>query len=82
MSGCDCSDEPLMPLEVALQRMLERLPAPMNCEAVALGAARGRVLAQTLYAPGDMQPWDNSAMDGYALRAADWQSGTGLPLHG
>lgn len=82
MSGCDCSDEPLMPLEVALQRMLERLPAPMNCEAVALGAARGRVLAQTLYAPGDMPPWDNSAMDGYALRAADWQSGTGLPLHG
>ena len=35
------------------------------------------MLAEPLVAGLDLPPWDNSAMDGYALRLADW---TGEPL--
>src|SRR3972149_3681171 len=31
----------------------------------------GRVLAEDIYSPIDIPPWDNSAMDGYAVRAED-----------
>ncbi|WP_304641736.1 molybdopterin molybdotransferase MoeA [Pseudomonas sp.] len=82
MKGCDCADEPLMPVEAALQQMLERLPPPLPSEAVPLDAASGRILAQTLYAPADVPAWDNSAMDGYALRFSDWRPGIGMSLGG
>lgn len=38
---------------------------------VALTAARGMVLGETVCAPLDLPPFVNSAMDGYAFRAAD-----------
>jgi molybdopterin molybdotransferase len=38
---------------------------------VALGAAAGRVLGEAVSATLDVPPYTNSAMDGYALRAAD-----------
>ena len=37
----------------------------------ALAAALGRVLAEDVSAPDDVPPHDNSAMDGFAVRAAD-----------
>jgi molybdopterin molybdotransferase len=41
----------------------------------------GRTLAAELIAPIDVPPADNSAMDGYALRQADWAGpGESLPL--
>jgi molybdopterin molybdotransferase len=46
------------------------LPA-MPVERAALADARGRVLAEDLVSPISMPPFDNSAMDGYAVRAAD-----------
>lgn len=52
--------------------------APLECEWIALELAGDRVLAQTLHARHDTPPFDNSAMDGYALRAAD--SGRVLPV--
>jgi molybdopterin molybdotransferase len=45
-------------------------PVP-ETEAVALAEADGRVLAEPLIAPIDLPPWDNSAVDGYAVRFAD-----------
>ena len=45
----------------------QRLPS----ERIALPRAHGRVLAQDVIAPICLQPFDNSAMDGYALRHAD-----------
>ncbi|GHC20036.1 molybdopterin molybdenumtransferase MoeA [Kushneria pakistanensis] len=45
--------------------------APLSWEWVALETAGDRVLAQTLHARHDTPPFDNSAMDGYALRAED-----------
>jgi molybdopterin molybdotransferase len=47
------------------------LLAPMPAELVPLAHARGRVLAEPLRAEVALPPFDNSAMDGYALRAVD-----------
>lgn len=77
MSGCD--QPGLLPVEAALQRLLalaETMPVSAN-EQVALADGDGRVLAEPLIAGLDLPPWANSAMDGYALRLADW---TGEPL--
>ncbi|WP_041770205.1 gephyrin-like molybdotransferase Glp [Metapseudomonas resinovorans] len=79
MSRCDHPG--LMPVEDALARLLALAEgAPIStCERVALAEADGRVLAEPLVAGLDLPPWDNSAMDGYALCLADWQ-GEPLPV--
>jgi molybdopterin molybdotransferase len=60
----------LLPVDEALAAILARVPeiAP---EEVDLSAAAGRVLAAPIIAQHDQPPFDASAMDGYALRAAD-----------
>ncbi|EJK99526.1 molybdopterin biosynthesis protein MoeA [Pseudomonas chlororaphis subsp. aureofaciens 30-84] len=65
----------LMPVEVALARLLEMAEATpiLERERLPLAAAQGRVLADDLVSTLDLPPWPNSAMDGYALRAADWR---------
>ncbi|WP_162714449.1 molybdopterin molybdotransferase MoeA [Pseudomonas putida] len=70
-----------MPVEEALERLLALAEAaPISeTEEVELADAEGRVLAQDLFASVDLPPWPNSAMDGYALRLADWQ-GEPLPV--
>jgi len=77
MSGCDHPG--LLPLEDALARLLAMAETcPINeVEQVGLAEADGRVLAEALVSTVDLPPWDNSAMDGYALALADW---TGEPL--
>lgn len=69
----------LMAVEVALQRLLEMAAATpiVQREHLPLAAASGRVLAEDLVSTLDLPPWPNSAMDGYALRLADWN---GEPL--
>jgi molybdopterin molybdotransferase len=44
--------------------------------------AVGRVLAVDIVAPWDMPSWDNSAMDGYAVRAADCARPVALEVKG
>nr|WP_314482970.1 gephyrin-like molybdotransferase Glp [uncultured Pseudomonas sp.] len=65
----------LMPVEQALEQLLALADAtPIGeTEQVPLADAQGRVLATALVASLDLPPWPNSAMDGYALRMADWQ---------
>lgn len=72
---------PMMPVEHALARLLESAEAcPITeRETLSLAQAQGRVLAQDIVATLDLPPWPNSAMDGYALRLADW-SGEPLPV--
>lgn len=79
MSGCDHPG--LLPMEAALERLLALAEAaPIEqVEQVALAEADGRVLAEPLIAALDLPPWANSAMDGYALRLADWD-GKALPV--
>ena len=60
----------MLELEDALARILATLPPPVR-ERVPLREAAGRVLAETLASPMDLPPFANSAMDGYAVRAAD-----------
>jgi molybdopterin molybdotransferase len=57
----------------ALARILRSLAdvAPLPAERVALRDALGRALAEEVVAPRALPPFDNSQMDGYALRAAD-----------
>lgn len=72
---------PLMPVEQALERLLALAEAApiKDSEELALAEAEGRVLARDLVASLDLPPWPNSAMDGYALRVADWL-GEPLPV--
>jgi molybdopterin molybdotransferase len=44
---------------------------PLPAEHVPLRAALGRVLAEDVFSPIEHPPWDNSSMDGYAVRSAD-----------
>ncbi|UYO92996.1 gephyrin-like molybdotransferase Glp [Pollutimonas sp. M17] len=53
---------------------------PAITEVCPLHQAAGRVLAQTLFATLDLPPADNSAMDGYAIRHADYAPGRPLPV--
>ena len=61
----------LLPIEVARAQVLAAIPAALAPETVALADALGRVLSADVSAATDLPPWDNSAMDGYAIRAAD-----------
>jgi len=54
----------------ALTRMLAHV-RPVPAERVSLDAALGRTLARDVFASRDQPPFRSSAMDGYALRAAD-----------
>ena len=54
----------------------------LRSEHVSLLDAVGRVLAEDVASPFDFPAWDNSAMDGYAVRAADVAAGAPLPLSG
>lgn len=83
MSGCGCDGSNLHPVDEVIEHLLSRAPRPPKVEQVALADALGRVLAEDLLAPSDVPAWDNSAMDGYALRARDLPiEGGFLPLAG
>ncbi|MBU0723684.1 MAG: molybdopterin molybdotransferase MoeA [Alphaproteobacteria bacterium] len=60
----------MIPVEDALQRILAGL-TPLDAEDVSLDAALGRVLAQDVAARVTQPPKPVSAMDGYAVKAAD-----------
>jgi molybdopterin molybdotransferase len=63
----------MLSVEEAIARLKASARLLASPETVELRAARGRVLAQDVVAPIDVPPADNSAMDGYALRHADWR---------
>jgi molybdopterin molybdotransferase len=60
----------MISVEEARRRLLEPL-LPLGAEQVPLTEALGRVLAEDVAARRTQPPWDVSAMDGYAVRAAD-----------
>jgi molybdopterin molybdotransferase len=61
----------LLPVAEALQRVLANVREPLPAEDVALDACHGRTLAADLAALRTQPPFAASAMDGYAVRAAD-----------
>lgn len=66
-----CDSGQLMPVDEAIEQLLAQAPPAPPTEVIPLGQAAGRVIAEELFSPLDLPYWDNSAMDGYALRAAD-----------
>jgi molybdopterin molybdotransferase len=78
MSGCDCEPKPagLRSVEEALALLLSHARPVADVETVPLETALGRVLAAPVASTIDVPAWDNSAMDGYALRAADLTGAT------
>ncbi|AOU99591.1 molybdopterin molybdenumtransferase MoeA [Acidihalobacter yilgarnensis] len=69
-SSCDETDSEALTVEEALARVLECAQPVTGIEHVDLHTAHGRVLAREVTAPFNVPPHPNSAMDGYALRAA------------
>ena len=60
----------MISVDEAYERILSVFK-PLETERVSLGEALGRVLAEDIFADVDIPPFANSAMDGYAVRAAD-----------
>jgi molybdopterin molybdotransferase len=69
-----------MDYRLAREYLLEKI-APMDrLEQVPLAQAVGRVLAEPVYATGDVPPFDRSPFDGYAFQAADTQNAEQQPV--
>jgi molybdopterin molybdotransferase len=70
----------MLDFDVAQSRLAAAGKPPSISESCTLNQARGRVLAQTLFATVDLPPSDNSAMDGYAINYADYVPGKRFPV--
>ena len=55
----------------SLQKLFSQLPSDVVVEAALLAEALDRVIAESPVAPGALPAFPRSAMDGYAVRAAD-----------
>nr|CBX80144.1 Molybdopterin biosynthesis protein moeA [Erwinia amylovora ATCC BAA-2158] len=72
----------LISLDDALTTLLARITPLADKETVSLTHAAGRITAHAVISPLNVPPFDNSAMDGYALRLADLAPGVALPVAG
>src|SRR4029450_11317924 len=68
---CFAFSGPLLPIAEAERLIAERVKPVAEIETVPLLSARGRVVARDVVAPLSLPPFDNSAVDGYAVRHAD-----------
>jgi molybdopterin molybdotransferase len=83
-NDCFQTGDALLRLDEAVRLIGERVAVAAGIETVALGAADNRVLARAITAPVDLPGFDNSAVDGYAVRFAKLASTgeTRLPVTG
>jgi len=72
----------LIPLESAMEQMLSRIVPVTETQTVPLLQANGRITAHPVTSPIDVPGFDNSAMDGYAVRISDIAAGGALPVAG
>lgn len=72
----------LLALSEALANMLARLPAPTSIEYLPLNECVNRILAEDVFSPINVPSFDNSAMDGYAVRIADLENNLTLSIAG
>ncbi len=68
---CFAFDGPLLPVAEAERLIAERVAPVDGGETVPLRQALGRVLADDVVAPVNVPPFDNSAVDGYAVCGDD-----------
>lgn len=71
VDACVTPGDRLLAVAEAIEVLCDAARPSAATENLALAEAPGRVLAEPLLAPIDVPGWDNSAMDGYALRASD-----------
>jgi molybdopterin molybdotransferase len=76
MSRADAASQRMLSVEEARDLVLQAIEGPCPVEHVAPADGLRRVLAEPAVAVTDLPPWDNSAMDGYALRSADTEGAT------
>ncbi|WP_425040682.1 gephyrin-like molybdotransferase Glp [Primorskyibacter sp. S187A] len=85
-SGCGCdrlqNTASLMRVEDAVNRALALVAPLAETETLPLGKTRGRTSAAHVSAPCALPRFDNAAMDGFALRAADLEGRCCLPIAG
>jgi molybdopterin molybdotransferase len=70
------TEQRLLSVEAARELVLAAVDGPLASEMVTLAGALGRVAASIVRATTDLPPWDNSAMDGYAVHALDVAAAT------
>jgi len=66
----------LRSVEATLEIVLAAIPGPTEPEMAWIHDALGRVSSDDALADTDLPPWDNAAMDGYAIRASDIAAAT------
>lgn len=76
------SSPSLMPIEQAQQHISQSIKAVSEIELCDLDDALSRVLAEDILSPFNVPSFDNSAMDGYALRQQDLAHCANLQLIG
>jgi molybdopterin molybdotransferase len=69
--GCDAPGRATLTKEEALERLLAGLEPVGDTELISVADGLGRILAEPVVSRIDVPAWDNSAMDGYAIRHAD-----------
>jgi len=72
----------LTPVEEAINHLVARARPIAHTQTVALADSLDRVLARDYKVPADVPPADNSAVDGYAVRAGDLSGEAPLPVSG
>jgi len=68
---CFAFSGPLLAVEDAARLMTEQVPVIAETETLPLAQALGRVVTSDVIAPVALPPFDNSAVDGFAVRHAD-----------
>lgn len=76
----DIGSHAAIPVHLARERMVSSVTPLQAVETVPLAQALGRVVARPLQAGCSVPPADNSAMDGYAVRADDIAQGRAVPI--
>lgn len=71
-----CHTNGLISLELALEKLLSNTPTVTSTEIIPLTESAQRIIAEDLISPINVPPFDNSAMDGYGFRFADWDGKT------
>jgi molybdopterin molybdotransferase len=72
---CFAFSGPLLPIADMERLILERITPVTEVEQVTLDDALGRIVAADVIAPEDLPPFDNAAVDGFAVRHADLNAG-------
>jgi molybdopterin molybdotransferase len=78
---CFAFSGPLLPLADMERLIIERVTPVAEVERVPLDAAAGRIMAANVVATGDLPPFDNAAVDGFAVRHGDLADGAETRLN-